>query len=366
VAAASQTVALTPEDGSAEIGRWYYSQKSSFFMNQNDGALAALRAVGEEHGFEVTDVGVFYPWMQDLLLFDSRGRFVPQAAYPDFATGSAEEIFHGLTLGVYSEDGGLLRFPTTAAALLAPLAPAMQSTLIEGGALISGRRASGAPYAILERDALVRARAYVLRESGLEASDATLHTLLAKDLGVRSEDLVLIDSDRHLDLFMLAMPGERILVHDHREVIRTLKSLLESGQVPSSEISRVTSLLAAHERGMRGELYHQNEVYDTAAAQLRTAGFEVLRVAGDFSELGASVGESHINFMNSFHGTDPAGRHWMVSSPAAGLTSLETFWRQLITGLARHDLTSTSVYFVGAYTPGSGMDCTGAVAARIR
>ncbi len=349
--------ALFPEDGTGRVGRWYYSQESSYIMNR-PGVLESMQSVAREHNFTLYDVGQYYTWMQDLLLFDVNGDFVAQAKYPfQFWYFGSDDLFRGLTMGVFSEDGGLNRVSEIEASRWTNVARTMESTLVEGGELITGIRKNGEPYAIIDRLALSRAQVYYNREKKKNYSESKVHELVAKDLGVSPKNLIPLKAPQHLDLFMLAMPGEKILIQDHRKVAPLIDELIAKGEVPITEVARLNTIADSHRTENLKEVMHYNDLYDDMAKTLELSGFDVERIAGDFSGLipwGEKLTEKYINFFNSFHGTDERGVHWMVTSPAGGISSLESYWRELLKGVR--------VHFVGHYTSGMGMDCTGAMA----
>jgi hypothetical protein len=361
---AGADTALIAEDGSGLVGRWYYSKQESYIMRR-PGVLAALEQVAKEHSFELFDVGRVYEWMQDVSLFDESGGFIVQADYPyNQSTVGSDPIFEGLSMGVYGEDNTFYRIDEAQASQWTSVSRIMQTTFIEGGELISGRRSSGEPYAILDELVLARAKAFQNRYGLRDVSDHEVRQMVAADLGVSAENLVALKAPRHLDLFMLALPGGKILLQDPRMVPVVIQEILDNKSTSSTEAERLKNIRNVHIQALvANSQFHNGDLYNQAAEVLLSSGFEVVRVAGDFSEIqsdGIGEKESRINFMNSFQGTDPQGRHWMVSSPADGIPHLETYWTNLLQAHAN----APYVYFIGEYNAGAGMDCVGAIAGR--
>lgn len=363
--AAKATTPLMPEDGSGRVEAWYFSQENMHFKDSR--RWAEIEAISHRHGFRLESLGRTYQWTQDVALFDESGRFVGPADYPASTPGLSLPWFDGLSRGVYDDENpeGPYRLPLSRFARSRSLAVAFP----EGGALITGRLSGGEPYVLSGGGLVARAQSFLVRVKGHEVTHDEAHLEVAKDLGVRPENLLELPSHRHLDLFLVALPGGRVLLDDPRLVVPTIDEVLP--QTSGEERARLELLRQLYVDGFvpswarNASPRRPYDSFDLASidriAAILSTRLEVIRVAGRFLEVdsrGSGTSES-VNFFNGFQGTDASGVHWMVTNQAEGLPSLERHWRDRIRRESR--ARSVEVYFPGRYTPGAGIDCSGAI-----
>jgi len=371
-----------PEDGSQALAAWY----SSYRWAEDTVDLHVLSALLKAEGTALADTRFDYAWTQDVALFTANGTLLLQAPMPD-----DPDILVGLTEGVLNRKGGLIRTKRLTAqdARRAGLAfRRMRWTFVEGGELITGRYRDGRTYAIMDRDAAERTRAFHFEQTGKEISETRARALVAKDLGIEPADLYFVDSGaEHLDTVMMALPGGRLLLQDSRLSAAVLRSLLRE-RPPREEKRLLAKMLRQYETRKRpdpalGLRKHQAPPsrqrlcpYDPAweaawldglEAALRPR-FRVIRVAGSFKSLpdrdggsgadeeGACTDEA--NFLNGFLAADRTGRLSAFTNAAHGLPSLERYWREV---LKEHGIPGHRVHFLGTFDEGAGLDCAGAL-----
>jgi hypothetical protein len=363
--ASDSRVPLMPEDGSGGVRAWYFSEENHHFKSA--GGKAEIEAISRRHGFRLVSLGRSYEWTQDVALFDESGSFLAPAAYPVSTPGLSLPWFDGLTRGVYDDENpeGPYRLQPSQFEHSRSLTVAFP----EGGALISGRLSDGRPYVLSGGGLVARARSFLSRMKSREVSHHEAHREVAKDLGVLPENLLELPTRRHLDLFLVALPGGRVLLDDPRLVVTTLDEVLPGAA--GEERARIEALRRLYADGFtpswdRGSPARRPfDSGDLASldriAEILSTRLEVIRVAGRFSELDSqrNGAKETVNFFNAFQGTDDSGTHWMVTNQAVGLPSLERHWRELIRLQSR--ARSVEVYFPGRYFPGAGIDCSGAV-----
>lgn len=365
--------ALSPEDGSMRIRKWYFSDQNYHY--QKNETWLKIENIAREHDLQLIKLQNEYQWAQDLLFFDLKGRFVEPAAYPD---GRFDEgAYHGgLTRGIYNEEFGITRSDPTQFLSSRSLKVAFP----EGGALISGFFKSGEPYILTDESLLFRAQEFIKKSENLTLSLDEVKIRVAQDFQVKPQHVYALKAKGHLDLEMLALPGGKILVHDPRLNARVLNDLIPRSQ--GSERKRLESMLDIYTNGwaryysdkappdLRGKPiqdkrlpYHPNDLrlLDAIQEQL-SKDFTIVRVAGEFHEMEQKVDfflKENINFFNAFHGKDAQGRYFQLSNSSRGLPLLEEYWKNLI----QKELGdfSASVYFPGLYSGGAGLDCSGAV-----
>ncbi len=365
VGAAKAATPLMPEDGSGRVEAWYFSQENAHFKDPR--RWAEIEAISHRHGFRLESLERSYEWAQDVALFDEAGRFVGPADYPVSTPGMSLPWFDGLTRGVYDDENpeGPYRLPLARFEHSRSLAVAFP----EGGALISGRLSGGEAYVLAGGGLVARARSFLVRTKGREVSHAEAHREVARDLGVLPENLLELPARRHLDLFLVPLPGGRVLLDDPRLVVPTLDEVLP--QATGEERVRLEALRRFYTEGFTPSWARSSlprMPYDAVElasldriAEILSTRLEVIRVAGRFSEVDSrkSGTSETVNFFNGFQGTDASGVHWMVTNQAEGLPSFERQWRERIR--RESPARPVEVYFPGRYTPGAGIDCSGAI-----
>ena len=351
---------LFPEDGSSVVRKWYYSESNRHFKDPI--RWKKIEAIARTHKFQLMNIGPFHEWVQDVLLFDTKGSFVAQAPYP-FIPGGESDLTADLTFGVANEDQ-LLRVTTDYAQTYWKLKTSeMATTFIEGGGLITGVNRDQLPYAIITTDVLGRARAFIKYRDGADPGVEKAKALVALDLKVDLERLYVVDSSSHIDLLMFPLPNGKILLNDPRKVSAALKSLTSK----ATEIEKIIldRMISFYEKGhaRSGQFpYHQTDLNTLDKIELALEkDFEVIRVAGVFNdwETGSYLKDDRINFFNGTQGLDPEGTHWVMTNEAKNLKILENYWAEIIRQHSTHR--EVEVYFPGIYSSGAGLDCSGAL-----
>lgn len=155
---------LAQDDLSNQISHLYLS-------TEVDNIYEELNQIGQLYGFEVLQESGMYSWAEDNMWFSADGQFVfqPQKALADkdkyhtFITalnadiaGAEEEGHH--SLGSKRSQGLNQELLQRANTLINSHGLSMVKTLsvIDGGNMLTGRRANGQPYALIGRDALLQ------------------------------------------------------------------------------------------------------------------------------------------------------------------------------------------------------------------
>lgn len=366
--------ALFPEDGSQRVEVWYFSAR---VLENNLRADIAWREVYADmyfafkaEGVEMRDIGYDYDWVQDIALFDKLGNLILMAPMPE-----RSDVLLELTEGVYNDalaKPKLERLSETNAHQLGIPQRSMRYTLVEGGEMISGRFKNGRPYAILRDAVRRRTQAYYawLHKKPLSSTQAT--ALISRDLGIPATDLIFINLDAHVDLYIQALPGGRVLVQDHKLTLPVLRTLVKR----SKEKDEKTRLQAMVKLYSRPHLPQQTTnavimpvAYDKAealsldvAAIALAKRFSVRRVTGIFREPIRTFPfrvEDRINFLNGVTGRNHRGRVFVVTNRGGNINILHAYWVKV---LQAEGVRKQNIHFVGEYNDGAGLDCMGAPA----
>ncbi len=346
---------IYPEDGSSLLGTWNFGTKSLMLKNQGFAQAA------EKEGIELRRVPFDYEYFQDISVWGDDGRLFIMAPMP------ADDRIMGnnITRGVMDDEDGFWRL-TYLQAQVAERAgipfKKMKWTFFEGGNAISGRFANGDTYIILENGALERTRNYYFWKTKIEISDEEAKELIAQDLEIKAENVFSVDMYQHLDLYMVALPGGRILLHDPLKALDALKLALQDDENSQEEQKRLLELIDYHENGRKPyswSSYIERHYSDTLLSFLNKIEadlkdrFEVKRVAGIFDE--------RTNFFNAFLGKNSHAKTFFITNHARGLKALERHWADL---LREEGFEREHVHFVGGYGYGAGIDCAGAPAGK--
>ena len=332
-------------------------------------APAGVKAALAAEGVTPRDTGFDYEWTQDVAFFRQDGSV---ALLADAPPRLLQQL--GLTMGVLNNEDGYPQLTALAEADAAGLDlpyRRMRYTFLEGGGLITGRFADGRPYAITTQSPVYGAALIYEYLNGATIGETEARRLVAEDLGVEPSDLFVVPARGHLDLFITPLRGGTLLLSDPGRSLAALKSLLP--KAPPAERKRLKAMIKLYREGWkrypdsRPEFpYDENDqkLLDAAAAAL-AGRFTVVRAAGVFQELvkyGNSDGlypADYINFFNGVTGANAAGELFQITNSGRGLTALEAYWTELLSGLG-----VARAHFPGSYALGAGLDCTGAPAAR--
>ncbi|MDP7037662.1 MAG: hypothetical protein QGI45_00770, partial [Myxococcota bacterium] len=245
-------------------------------------------------------------------------------------------------------------------ALSAELDADMSLGYIEGGNVLTGTLPSGEPYAVVGKDSYALSKAVIENDASAISGKAEtfsqeqIKLLMAKDLGVDPENLILVEQpgDFHVDMSMCVWTPGTILVNDARAVgeirfqeakadlIAELPTLPEDASAEDkAALAQAKKLISENPMGIEkfskqlrdgsdymrdlGRLlsYSQGEfnlikahtenlaaAEDLAAKQLEAQGLEVIRVPGRFGEFRETA-----NFLNGEGGTNPNGKMFFIT-----------------------------------------------------
>lgn len=365
-----------PEDGSRPMKAWYTA-----FSNGHP-SQALRRALAAE-GVEPRDIKFSYDWIQDIALFDAAGGLILQADIPGDILAQM-----GLTTGVLNTEDGAPRLTALSAANAAELNipyRMMEWTFLEGGALITGTLADGAPYAIITGSTVEGAQLLYERRTGGRITSQEAKKLVAGDLRVSPENLFVVTASGHLDLVITPLPGGVVLLSDPGKTAGAIQGILEL-KPPATEVKRLESMLELYLKGWQ-PLYSQGAASNIAGTPMGARQYaydahtvklldniekvlavrlKVVRVAGVFKEVQAYDNSKdsfyladRINFFNGFTGSNTAREAFQITNGGRGLSALENYWRAVLAGLG-----VGRAHFPGAYGNGAGIDCSGAPAGR--
>ena len=347
---ASAASPLHPEDGSARVTHWTIANRGATGIFD----YVAFRAGMKREGIQLRILAdIPNSYLQDLGFMSDDGGWVSNANYPSVLGNDA--LFEGLTMNVANEEWGpVFVSPDRATQGGMRVNRQMKITFAEGGALISGRRASGTPYIIAEESVIDRAIAF----AGL--SRANTIQQVAEDLGVLEQDLILVSSGKHLDLLMLATPGGKILLSDPRlnpsliaEALTLSKKTQERHELFQLKATSESLLTSNTWEGQ--SLRTTLQSLDEMERVLKQAGLEVVRIPGSIPD--PSHDRHWINFFNGFLGRNASNQLFFFTNSTRGLPSLETAFSRLLATETKID--PDRVYLVGSYSDGAGIDCAG-------
>ncbi|MFA6584309.1 MAG: hypothetical protein WCS77_08430 [Elusimicrobiaceae bacterium] len=368
-----QVETVFPEDGSRIVKSWYVGLPKA--------VTPALQTALSEEGVQPRDMNFNYEWLQDIALFSRTGTLMLMAPItPEIAADI------GLTMGVADGSDGETRLTvlTEETAKAAGLKyKQMKWTFLEGGGLISGTFPDGQPYAITSETPVEGAQKFYEYETGKKISLEQAKALVAQDLGVSFNNLFVIRSGKHLDLFITPLRGGTLLISDPAATKPMLRKIIAAAK--PEERKRLEAMLRLYEEGYV-PCYSVNAPPDIAgkplgpkqfpyvdaditvienAVKVLSGRFKIVRVPGVFHELKnyANSKESHyiaenINFFNGFTGTNQNGEQFQITNSGDGLTTLENYWRSV---LSAHGIRPEHAHFPGSYSSGAGLDCRGAI-----
>lgn len=191
--------------------------------------------------------------------------------------------------------GNLTQVKAAAASILGAEMVQGQSYL-EGGNVQTGVRANGETYALVGRDSVALTRAYLEKAQGRSVSEADIVALMAQDIGVKPENLYVVEQPGafHLDMGMMLTGGDGILMNDAMAAfdhqVAWLRADYEAMKpaADSPEFASWQALGGKLDREIvrmkaRAELQAKWEAQ--SQADLEKAGFTVTRVAGSYRDV---------------------------------------------------------------------------------
>lgn len=204
----------------------------------------------------------------------------------------------------------------------------------EGGNVLRGTNAAGAPYAIVGKDSVAQTRASLARELKVPVSEAQALRAIAYDHGVDPKHVIPVEQpgEFHLDMSMLPVGNGQVILNDAREAAR-----LEEGwileDVAAGKITQDVATKRIDE--IKKLAAHRAFFEDMTQKDLQAAGVRVHRMAGSF---GTEKGGGQMNFLNGEGGTAPDGSKFQVlmgGDPRAEAYVREKMTRDFPTGIDR-------------------------------
>ncbi len=176
---------------------------------------------------------------------------------------------------------------------------------VEGGNFMPGTRADGTPFALVGRDSVAITRE-LMREQKNDDSITSEQALnqIARDYGLPEGSVIPVEQpgDFHIDMDMALVGPGKVLLNDARQVGELQKEWLNEGCFSFGKGDAVAKIDAQVQKVAIFE--------DLVEKDLKAAGLEVVRVAGNFPE---SAANGAMNFLNLRQGTNEEGKHFAVA-----------------------------------------------------
>lgn len=179
---------------------------------------------------------------------------------------------------------------------------------IEGGNLLSGRRADGTPYLLVGKDSMELSRDLLSHKLGRPATDLELQQMVAADYGVEPDQVVAVEQpgEFHLDMRMMPLAPGVIALQDSLEAARLQTGWITQEMGPELQDWQKQGLEQLNEVSQTAARYEE-----LAQQDLQKAGFKVVRMAGVFRNMD-KVKEDGANFFNARHGTNSEGEKYTI------------------------------------------------------
>ena len=349
-------VNLFPEDGSQEIKRWYFSPNEIKYLYKDKEWKAVLETFKKVGVTPInSEIGFFF---QDLGLFSTNGELILQhfPKYDSQLTPNYESYFRGFTMEIFTPpDWGdnfevnLLTRTNTDHLEIEKIQ--LNTAFIEGGASISGQFANGDHYLIVNHSTFLGMESYYEDLSKGIITEEELINLIEADFNLKPGNFIYLKgtSHIHLDTFMKALPGGKILL-DHPE---SKLSMLE--QLRKYSGNKVIDNYIKYERQYMHTFY--KSAIQKAKEQLENK-FKVISIAGSFTQIftntnGVSFPINDINFFNGVSGSFQE-KNYFITNKAKFVPELERFWK-----IQMRNYNILDVYFPGVYKGNAGLDCMG-------
>jgi hypothetical protein len=341
---------LYPEDGSLPINKWFYS--SSRVKPQT---LNKIESAMRREGIEPI---VFdkYEWMQDILFFNQSGQFVELANIP-----ASDEYFPDVTMGVfesYGSFGELTKITAEEFSQFTSDQDYLVHTFLEGGATITGKLENGEDYIIFYEERFNAFSKFFRRGENINSTRVEIMNVIAKDLSIKVENLILLDSksgSEHLDLYIKALPGGVLLIDDPESRVDWVRKALPKDSI-------VLKNIEAYELGENYSWRKNNykKKIKHVTKQLKNK-FKVIPVVGRYFEYytnvnGVTTAQEKINFFNGISGINPDGKQFYITNRSLKASDLEEDWRRI---LGNFGFDKKNIHFPGEYSNGAGLDCMG-------
>jgi hypothetical protein len=352
--------ALFPEDGSLGMKKWYFSPEVSELRNQQ--VQNIIDAFAQE-GVEAVNFKFPYEYVQDIAMFDQRGKFVFQAPII-----GDHRYTNSLTMGVANEEYGYVKILRVDEKHVKKQNLKTGRTLplfLEGGGVITGRFDNGENYLIMRETRFLANLAWYKDTVNAKGSEQEAKQYFAKSLGIHPENLVVLPAKvgtKHLDLYIKSLPGGVLLIDDPSSALPTLEKLYRSTKSES-----ILNRIEAQKKFQLGTAYaHLVAQMDLAYSSLKNK-FKVIRVPGRFASLkvmksyDGSYGGNYIshdtNYFNGVSAVKPDGSQFFIGNFSPNSPVLDEYWKDVLESVG---IKRSQVHFPVRYAIGSGIDCLGA------
>jgi hypothetical protein len=195
-------------------------------------------------------------------------------------------------------------------------------TYSEGGNQLVGTLPNGEGYAVVGKDTLAASKAILERELGRALSQEEVVNALARDLGVKPENVFPVEQpgEFHIDMAMAVIGNGQVLLNDARkaaelqerwlrdDVEETVRSVQEHGDAffnEAAERQEAEAVIARlHQVAEKMAQYEEKTLKDLQGTPLT-----VHRIAGVFQ----SGSGPTMNFLNNEAGTSPSGKTFFIA-----------------------------------------------------
>lgn len=361
--------AIGPEDGNMLVRNWYYGNISDKDSEKQ------LRDIAVKEGFSLKPMNEYNEYIQDMAFFSESGELILNANMP-----LEDEILYGLTRNIFDNPDGVPELNVLTARNAKTInrpCRQMEWTFLEGGGVISGKLTNGETYVVITDDGIERTKAFWKQRNKTEISDEQAIALIAKDLGIKEQNVFSVPVKGHIDLVMMALPGGKIVLNDPSQTVSTLEEILKDESVPDVEKKRLRGIIKFYKDGFQRHFndgrpmgtvlypFRKDQQNELVHIEKRLKDrLEIIKVPGamrEVTDMTNSTGtfSDQINFLNGFVGKNSKGEVFVITNRADGLSSLEKFWKKKLSTLG---VQPEHVYFPGKYSMAQGVDCWGAIA----
>lgn len=235
-------------------------------------------------------------------------------------------------------------------------------SVIEGGNMLTGRRANGRPYVIIGRDAVLQTtfinkqiytdalvddklktfiptddaihRMSIMLEAGgfidksltedkikqttrrFLAMNEISKDIIADELNTEIEDLVVVSQpDFHIDMYLRPLKDGRVLVHDYEESRKLIRQVLDGDQ--NSQLTEIQKQRLEQTWLDLEPLRQESEkVTKLICDQLEKAGLQAVKTPGVFTvgKMERKEPVQPVNFLNGIMGTSPSGEMFYLTN----------------------------------------------------
>lgn len=353
-------VPLFPEDGSMGMKKWYFAPEVSELRNQE---VQSIVEAFRKEGVKAINFSFDYEYIQDIAMFDQKGRFVFQAPIvEDF------RYTNSLTSGVANEEYGypkVLRVTEEHIKKQGIKQGRILPMFLEGGGVITGRFANGEDYLITTESRFQSNFSWYKDSRKPDASSQDAMEYFAKSLGIKVNNLFVLPAKigtTHLDLYMKSLPGGVLLLDDPQQALKVLEQVYKQSK-SKSILNRIQA-----QKDFEASTKYQYRVSKMKLAyEFLKERFTVIRVAGQFASLqdqrsydgkitGTYLSED-TNYFNGVSAIKADGSQFFIGNFAPNSPSLDEYWKDVLESVG---VKRSQIHFPVRYAFGAGIDCLGA------